>query len=102
MGFVSYSQEVKSDVATKPITVSQKEFYPTMGVSFNLESISTINIIVKDKTDKVVFDQVYPDVKISNLKLDLSSLSNDDYNIYFYSKGDIIVQEKIKKNLIKN
>lgn len=102
IGFVSYSQEAKVNVASKTITVSPNEFYPTIGVSFNLESITTIDMIIKDKNDKVVLNEVYTDVKASFHKLDLSDLTNDDYSIFFYSQGKVIFQEKISKRIIKN
>lgn len=99
IGFVSYSQEIKKDVTTKSITVSPTEFHPTIGITFNLETTSSINVIIKDKDEKIVFNEVYQDVKVSFHKLDLSELPNDDYTVFCYSNGKIVHQEKIKKKI---
>lgn len=97
-GIVSYSQETKSQSNSQSITVSPKEFYPTIGIKFNLEVVSNVNLIVKNKEGKVVYEEVYENIKTSFHKLDLSTLLNDDYKLFFYANEKIIFQDEIKKN----
>lgn len=77
----------KTAVSNPEILVSPKEFYGTIGLVFNFSETKTANVVVKNKSGRIVFEQKLADVKSSSFKLGLSDLKAEKYMLYIFDGG---------------
>lgn len=79
------------------VVISPAEFYGTSSVSFKKAPNQDIKIIVKDMSDKVVFEKVYKEVRTINFKVKLKSLQLGKYNMFVIDKdGNVLNKTEIE------
>lgn len=75
------------------VYISPAVFYGTLSVNFKNVPNKDIKILVKDMSDKVVFEEVYPQLKSKGFKLDLSALKKGKYNLIVADKENNVLNK---------
>ncbi len=75
------------------VFISPAVFYGTLSVNFKKAPKKDIVILVKDMSDKIVFEEVYPQVESTAFKVDLSVLKNGKYNLLVTDKNNSVLNK---------
>jgi len=88
----------KESVQKAKVLISPPVFYGTVSVLFDLDKDTDIKIIIRDRKNKVVYNEAYSVSKNQSFKLDLSALPAGKYTaVVSDADNNVIYNSQIER-----